>query len=230
MRLHEYQSKELLRKYGVQTPRGYPCFHVPEVVKAVRRIGKSLVKPQIHLAGGKPPPPARTAASKDEAQVCAEQIFNTPVEPSGVMVKRILVEEAVAGKPMYRLDVTADAAGAADSWPQPLRLTIYAQSNSDGAPLHDESLAPGVELSEERALAIFRKLSLPEAATRSTLALLTGTCKMASERGAQLLRIDPVMLTDRGAVLASGVVVEFTEQSLITHPEIGSMRDPDAAD
>lgn len=222
MRLHEYQSKELLRKYGVQTPRGYPCFHVHEVVKAVRRIGKSLVKPQIHLAGGNPPPPGRLVSGKDEAQSCADEILGTPLA-SGVMVKRILVEEAVSGKPMYRLDVRADGQ-------QGLQVAIYAHANPDGAPLHVESLAPGALLTDEQAMTIVGKLSLPESAIRSALALLTGVCKMASERGSELLRIDPVLLSDRGVVLASGVVAEFTEESLITHPEIGAMRDPDAAD
>src|SRR5258707_14071158 len=53
MKIHEYQAKEILRKYGVATPRGFPCFSVDEAVKAARELGGKvwLVKAQVHAGG-----------------------------------------------------------------------------------------------------------------------------------------------------------------------------------
>ena len=224
MRLHEYQSKELLRKYGVQTPRGYPCFDVREVEKAAKRLGKVLVKPQIHLGDAASCLQSPMASSRTEARVCAEQIFSQPVGPRAATVRRILVEEVVAGVAKFRLRVTGG-----DSASITVSVSSLAAPGSSEALLHEENIATSDGMNESRAFAIIDKLAVPDAARQSALAMFMGVARMAIERGAAELEINPVVLSERQVLTAVGVIANFTEESLVTHPEIGSMRDPDEA-
>jgi succinyl-CoA synthetase beta subunit len=224
VRLHEYQSKELLRKYGVQTPRGYPCFDLREVEKAAKRLGKVLVKPQIHLGEASACLQSPMATSRTEARACGEQIFTQPVGPRAATVRRILVEEIVAGVARFGLRVTG---GDSPSITVAV-FTLGAQGSSD-ALLHEENIPTAEGMNESRAFAIIDKLAIPDAARQSALAMIMGVARMAIERGAAVLEINPVVLSERQVLTAVGVVANFTEESLITHPEIGSMRDPDEA-
>lgn len=224
MRLHEYQSKELLRKYGVQTPRGYPCFDVREVEKAAKRLGKVLVKPQIHLGDAAGCLQSPMASSRTEARACGEQIFSQPVGPRAATVRRILVEEVVAGVAKFRLRVSGG-----DSASITVSVWSLAAPGESETLIHEENIATSDGMNESRAFAIIDKLAIPDAARQSALAMLMGVARMAIERGAAVLEINPVVLSERQVLTAVGVIANFTEESLITHPEIGSMRDPDEA-
>src|SRR5512146_3331406 len=100
MKIHEYQAKEVLRKYGVPTPRGVPCFSVDEAVKAARAIpGKVwVVKAQIHAGGRGKGGGVKLARSLDEVRTYAGQILGMQLKthqtgPDGQKVRRLLIEE-----------------------------------------------------------------------------------------------------------------------------------------
>ena len=77
MKIHEYQGKELLRKYGVTTPRGTPCFSVDEAVKAAEGLGGKVwvVKAQIHAGGRGKGGGVKVARSLDEVRARASEIL-----------------------------------------------------------------------------------------------------------------------------------------------------------
>src|SRR6266705_1675454 len=77
MKIHEYQAKEILRKYGVTTPRGVPCFSVDEAVKAVQQLGGRVwvVKAQIHAGGRGKGGGVRVAKSESEVREWAGKIL-----------------------------------------------------------------------------------------------------------------------------------------------------------
>src|SRR5713101_1341639 len=100
MKIHEYQGKELLRKYGVATPRGVACFSVDEAVKAAETLGGKVwvVKAQIHAGGRGKGGGVKVAKSVQEVRDYASKILGMTLVthqtgPQGRFVKRLLVEE-----------------------------------------------------------------------------------------------------------------------------------------
>ncbi|MCY7389832.1 MAG: acetate--CoA ligase family protein, partial [Burkholderiales bacterium] len=100
MNVHEYQGKEILRKYGVATPRGMACFSVDEAVKAAESLGGKVwvVKAQIHAGGRGKGGGVKVAKSIDEVRDYASKILGMTLithqtGPEGRVVKRLLVEE-----------------------------------------------------------------------------------------------------------------------------------------
>ena len=100
MKIHEYQAKEILRKYGVATPRGVPCFSVEEAVAATRELGGKVwvVKAQIHAGGRGKGGGVKVARSPDEVREWSGKILGMMLKthqtgPEGQRVRRLLVEE-----------------------------------------------------------------------------------------------------------------------------------------
>src|SRR6202451_383227 len=100
MNVHEYQGKEILRKFGVATPRGIPCFSVPEADAAARSLGGKVwvVKAQIHAGGRGKGGGVKGAKSLEEVHEYASKILGMTLVthqtgPQGRLVKRLLVEE-----------------------------------------------------------------------------------------------------------------------------------------
>src|SRR5471032_2398412 len=109
MNVHEYQGKEILRKFGVATPRGIPCFSVAEADSAARQLGGKVwvVKAQIHAGGRGKGGGVKVAKSLDEVHEFASKILGMTLVthqtgPAGRLVKRLLVEEgADIAKELY---------------------------------------------------------------------------------------------------------------------------------
>src|SRR5579864_2753895 len=102
MKIHEYQAKEILHRFGVATPRGVPAFSVDEAVQAVRALGGAVwvVKAQIHAGGRGKGGGVKLAKSPDEAETLARQIIGMTLithqtGPEGRLVGRVLVEEGL---------------------------------------------------------------------------------------------------------------------------------------
>src|SRR3954462_2139749 len=100
MKIHEYQGKEILRKYGVPTPRGFPAFSVDEAVDAAKKLGGNVwvVKAQIHAGGRGKGGGVKVAKSVDEVRKLASSILGMQLKthqtgPEGQKVRRLLVEE-----------------------------------------------------------------------------------------------------------------------------------------
>src|SRR5260221_8719075 len=117
MNVHEYQGKEILRKYGVATPRGIPCFSVDEAVKAAETLGGKVwvVKAQIHAGGRGKGGGVKVAKSIDEVRSYAKQILGMTLIThqtghEGRLVKRLLVEEGADIKQELYVGMVGDRA------------------------------------------------------------------------------------------------------------------------
>ncbi len=115
MKIHEYQGKELLKKFGVTTPRGIPCFSVDEAVKAAETLGGKVwvVKAQIHAGGRGKGGGVKVAKSMDEVRTYAGQILGMQLVthqtgPAGQKVRRLLIEEGADIKHEYYLAALTD--------------------------------------------------------------------------------------------------------------------------
>ena len=98
MKIHEYQGKEILKRYGVPVPRGIPCFNVEEAVKAAEQLGGPVwvVKAQIHAGGRGKGGGVKLARSLDEVRQHADDILGMQLVthqtgPEGQKVRRLLI-------------------------------------------------------------------------------------------------------------------------------------------
>ena len=149
MKIHEYQAKEILRKYGVATPRGTACFSVDEAVEAARKLGGKVwvVKAQIHAGGRGKGGGVKIAKSLDEVRQHAGQMLGMQLKthqtgPAGQKVRRLLVEEgADIRKELYLGMVRSHHDDVA--WPQRAGGSAAGQRNAQGSDSCENSSACG---------------------------------------------------------------------------------------
>ncbi len=239
MNVHEYQGKEILRKYGVATPRGVACFTVDEAVKAAETLGGKIwvVKAQIHAGGRGKGGGVKVAKSLDEVRTYASKILGmtliTPqTGPEGRLVKRLFIEEGADIKKELYVGMVVDRTSQ--------RVTLMASSEggmnieevAEHTPekIHKISIDPATGLTTADAEAISRKIGIPDVAVGQGAAFMQALYKMFDECDCSLAEINPLIYTGDNKVLALDAKLNFDSNSLYRHPDIVAMRDIDEED
>jgi len=239
MNIHEYQGKELLRKYGVATPRGMPCFSVDEAVKAAQSLGGKVwvVKAQIHAGGRGKGGGVKVAKTIEEVRDYASKILGMTLVthqtgPQGRLVKRLLVEEGADIKKELYVGMVVDRATQ--------RVTLMASSEGgmeieEVADNHPEkifkiAIDQATGLKDAEADDVARKIGVPDAAVPQARAFMQALYKAFNECDASLAEINPLILTGDGKVLALDAKLNFDSNALFRHPDIVALRDLDEED
>src|SRR5579864_5818124 len=239
MNVHEYQGKEILRSYGVATPRGLPCFSVAEADEAARRLGGKVwvVKAQIHAGGRGKGGGVKVARSPEEVHRYAAEILGMTLVthqtgPQGRVVKRLLVEEGADIRKELYVGMVVDRATQ--------RVTLMASSEGgmeieevaarSPEKIHKIAIDPGSGLTDAQAEDIARKIGLPPSAMGEARTFLKGLYRAFVERDASLAEINPLVLTGEGKVVALDAKLNFDSNALYRQPDILAMRDLDEED
>ena len=239
MNVHEYQGKEILRKYGVATPRGIACFSVDEAVKAAETLGGKVwvVKAQIHAGGRGKGGGVKVAKSIDEVRDHASKILGMTLithqtGAEGRLVKRLLVEEGADIKKELYVGMVVDRTSQ--------RVTLMASSEggmdiehvAEHTPekIHKVSIDPATGLTTADAEGIARKIGVSEQAVAQGAAFMQSLYKAFDECDCSLAEINPLIYTGDNKVLALDAKLNFDSNALYRHPEIVAMRDLDEED
>jgi succinyl-CoA synthetase beta subunit len=239
MKIHEYQAKELLRKYGVVTPRGIPCFTVDEAVAAAAKLGGSVwvVKAQIHAGGRGKGGGVKVAKSAADVKTYASSILGMQLKthqtgPEGQKVRRLLIEEgADIKKELYvglvidrgtqRAVLMASSEGGMD---------IEEVAEHTPEKIHKVVIDPVKGLADADADDVARKIGVPDAAVPQARAMLQSLYKAFDETDASLAEINPLILTGDGKVIALDAKIDFDNNAMFRHPELVALRDLDEED
>ena len=239
MKIHEYQAKEVLRKYGVPTPRGVPCFTVDEAVKAAQSIpGKVwVVKAQIHAGGRGKGGGVKLAKSLDEVKAYAGQILGMQLKthqtgPEGQKVRRLLIEEGadikkelyvgmVVDRVTQRVCLMASSEGGMD---------IEEVAAHTPEKIHKVFVDPETGLNDAEADAVATKIGIPPASVPQARAVLQALYKAFWDTDASLAEINPLVLTGDGRVVALDAKINFDDNALFRHPDLVALRDLDEED
>ncbi len=239
MKIHEYQGKEILRKFGVTVPRGIPCMSVDEAVKAAEELGGPVwvVKAQIHAGGRGKGGGVKVAKSIDQVREYANQIMGMQLVthqtgPEGQKVRRLLIEEGadikkelyvslVTDRVSQRVVLMASSEGGMD---------IEEVAHSNPEKIHNVVIDPAVGLTDADADDVARKIGVPEGSIAAARANLQGLYKAYWETDASLAEINPLILTGDGKVIALDAKFNFDSNALFRHPEIVAYRDLDEED
>jgi succinyl-CoA synthetase beta subunit len=239
MKIHEYQAKEVLRKFGVITPRGIPCFSVDEAVEAARKLGGSawVVKAQIHAGGRGKGGGVKFARSLEEVRQHAAAILGMQLKthqtgPQGQKVRRLLVEEGadirkelyvamVVDRASQRVALMASSEGGMD---------IEAVAEKSPEKIHKVTIDPFSGLAERDAEEIARKIGVPAPAVPQTRELLKALYQAFDQTDCSLAEINPLIVTGDEKVVALDAKLNFDDNALFRHPEIVALRDLDEED
>ena len=239
MKIHEYQAKEILRKYDVATPRGIPCFSVDEAVKAARELGGKVwvVKAQIHAGGRGKGGGVKVAKSESEVREWSGKILGMMLKthqtgPEGQKVRRLLIEEGadikkelyvgmVVDRGTQRVVMMASSEGGMD---------IEEVAAKTPEKIHKVAIDPGKGLTDREADDIALKIGLPEKTVPQARELLKSLYQAFVQTDASLLEINPLIVTGDERVVALDAKINFDDNALFRHPDIVALRDLDEED
>ncbi len=239
MKIHEYQAKEILRQYGVATPRGIPCFSVAEAVAAAKKLGGNVfvVKAQIHAGGRGKGGGVKLARSLEEVRQYAGDILGMRLithqtGPEGRIVKRLLIEQGADIKSELYVGMVVDRGSQ--------RVALMASSEGgteieEVAAKHPEKIHkaiinPATGMTDTEAKDVARKIGIPVSALDEARVFLQGLYQAFVEKDASLAEINPLIVTRDQHVLALDAKINFDSNALFRHPDIQALRDLDEED
>ena len=239
MKIHEYQAKAILARYGVPTPRGEVAFTKDEARAAAARLGTPVVvvKAQIHAGGRGKAGGVKLARSVDEAAEHAGRILGmklvTPqTGAEGRIVHRLLIEEGLDIKRELYLSVLVDRAVEAPvlmaSAAGGTEIEEVARENP-GAILR-ETIHPAVGLQPYQARKIAFGLGLAPEVASAAVPFLQSLYRAFMESDASLVEINPCVVTGDGKLVALDAKMTFDDNSLYRHKDVLALRDLDEED
>ncbi|HLS22810.1 MAG TPA: ADP-forming succinate--CoA ligase subunit beta [Pseudogracilibacillus sp.] len=239
MNIHEYQSKDLLREYGVNVPRGYVAYSVEEAVENAKKLDSdvTVVKAQIHAGGRGKAGGVKIAKNLEEVEKYADEILGkvlvTPqTGPEGKEVKRLLIEEGSNIDKEYYIGLVLDR--------QTSRVVLMG-SEEGGMEIEEvaaespekifkEVVDPTVGLTGFQARRLAFNLNFPNEVINKVAKLLLNLYKAFVENDCMIAEINPLVTTKENEVVALDAKINFDENALYRQPQIVELRDLDEED
>ncbi|MFL6447182.1 MAG: ADP-forming succinate--CoA ligase subunit beta [Bryobacteraceae bacterium] len=233
MKIHEYQAKAILAKYGVPVPRGQVAYTVEEAETAAKEIGGSVVvKAQIHAGGRGKGGGVKVAKDFGEATEVAKKIMGMTLVthqtgPEGRVVQRLLIEETLPIERELYLGIVLDRATGQN---------VFMASKSGGMDIEEvaektpdlilkEELIPGQVLQPFQARKLAFAMDIPTASVNAAVAAMTALSKAYEAVDGSLAEINPFILTKDGKVYALDAKITIDDNALYRHKDLLELRD-----
>lgn len=241
MKIHEYQAKELFRKYNIPVPNGQVAFTPDEAVQAAQILktpdNRYVVKAQIHAGGRGKGGGVKVVDSLDGVREAAKQIIGMQLVthqtgPEGKKVKSVLVEEASSIERELYISIVLDRATSCPviMASQDGGMDIEEVAEKTPERIIKEHVHPVIGLQPYQARKIAYALNIPKEGMKDALQLITNLYKFFIEADCALVEINPLVVTKDKRVFALDGKVNFDSNALFRHPEIASYRDLDEED
>jgi len=234
VKIHEYQAKAVLARFGVTVPRGEVAFTSQEAGEIARRLGGGIavVKAQIHAGGRGKGGGVKIAKSADEAEQLAKQILGMTLVthqtgPEGRKVGRVLIEEGLQIERELYLSILIDRASASP---------VIIASAAGGMDIEEvaakepekilrEHIDPGTGVIPFQARKLAFGMGLGSGPANKLVKLLDSIYKAFIDTDASMIEINPLILTKGGDLLALDAKVSFDDNALYRHPDLRDLRD-----
>ncbi len=239
MDIHEYQAKEILANFGVETPPGALAYSPEQAAYRARELGgeKWVVKAQVHAGGRGKVGGIKLCENENDIQSACENMFGKKLVthqtgPAGKGIYRVYVESAVPIDREIYLGLVLDRISQ--------RVMIVASSEG-GMEIEDISaerpdsivrstVEPAVGLQEFQAREIAFELGIEPALTRAMVRTLQGCYRAFTELDATMVEINPLVVTGDNRILALDAKMTFDDNALFRHPQISELRDKSQED
>ena len=237
MKIHEYQAKEILRRYGVSVPDGQVAVTFEEADAAAQQLfgaghGVVVVKAQIHAGGRGKGGGVKLAKSRAEAEqhskaILGMQLITHQTTPQGQKVQRILVEAGSAIERELYLGIVLDRATGKvvfmASQAGGMEIEEVAHENPDA--IFKEAIDPAIGLAPYQARRLAFKLGLTPAQVPEAVRFMIGLYKAYIDTDASLMEINPFITTKDGKLAALDCKINFDDNALFRHKDLKDLRD-----
>jgi succinyl-CoA synthetase beta subunit len=233
MKIHEYQAKDLMSKFGIPVPLGRTVDTPEDAAKAAAEIGKRVaVKAQIHAGGRGKGGGIKLANSAEETKSKSDEIIGMTLVthqtgPQGKLVQKVLVEEALEiEKELYVgmvIDRETSSIVLIASEEGGVEIEVVAAESPEK--ILKEFIDPRVGMQSFQARKVAFGLNLPKELIREGTKLLFNLYRLFVECDASLAEINPLVITKDGRLLAADAKVNFDDNALYRHEDIAALRD-----
>jgi len=239
MKVHEYQGKEILRKFNVEVPKGKVAFSVDDAVRAAQELGGNVwvVKAQIHAGGRGKGGGVKVARSLDEVRQLAGQILGMTLVthqtgPEGRVVKRLLIEQGINIARELYVGVTLDRASSRNVVMASTEGGVEIEKVAAETPekILKEFIDPAIGFQSFQARKLAFGLGLSGDTFKNAVKFLTALHKAYDAMDCSLAEINPLVITAEGDVMALDAKMNFDDNALFRHPELLPLRDLDEED
>ncbi len=234
MKIHEYQGKELLRKYGVPTPRGIVATTPEEVESAAKELGTAIVvvKAQIHAGGRGKGGGVKLAKSPEEARKIAAEVLGMMLVthqtgPEGREVKTLLIEEGLPIDKEFYLAITLDRVTGRNVLMASKAGGMDIEKVAEETPelILKEEIDPSVGLRAFQARNLAFGLGIPGELVNQAAKFMLSLYEAYDKMDASLLEINPFLLTKDNRLIALDAKVNFDDNALYRHKDYAALRD-----
>ena len=240
MKIHEYQAKEILRKYNVAVPNGKVAFSADDAVRIAQDdLGGNVwvVKAQIHAGGRGKGGGVKVAKSIDEVRDYASRMLGMKLVthqtgPEGKIVKRLLIEQGINIARELYVGITLDRAVSKNVIMVSTEGGVEIEKVAAETPekIIKEAVDPAVGLQGYQARRLAYSLGLEGNQNKNAVKFLAGLYKAYQETDASLAEINPLVVTAEGDVIALDAKMNFDDNALERHQDILNFRDLDEED
>ena len=234
MNIHEYQSKAILRGYGVNVPDGGAAFTVDEAVKQAQTLGAdvTVVKAQIHAGGRGKAGGVKLARNLDEVRKYAEELLGKTLVThqtgaAGKVVRRLLIEAGSNIKKEYYLSFVGDRQSARVVMMGSEEGGVEIEKVAAESPekIIKEYIDPAIGLAPFQATRMAYKMNFPKEVIRKVTKFMINLHRAFVKKDCSLAEINPLVLTEEGDIIALDAKLNFDDSALYRHPDIESLRD-----
>ncbi len=235
MKVHEYQAKEILARYGVPVPRGILVTRAEDARKAAEELGgRVVVKAQVHAGGRGKAGGVKLAANPDEAvqvagQILGMRLVTKQTGAEGKLVRKVLIEEALPIERELYLGIVLDRS---EGFPVMMASKFGGMEIEEVAASNPEALIkahfdPDVGLHAFQARKLAFALELEGDAFKAGTRFMAALARAWADTDASLAEINPLITTTDGRVIALDAKMNFDDNALHRHRDIVEMRDLD---
>ena len=234
MNIHEYQSKAILKSYGVAVPNGSPAFTVDEAIDAARALNTPVivVKAQIHAGGRGKAGGVKLAHNLDEVREYATELLGKilvthQTGPDGKKVNRLLIEAGSSIKHEYYLSLVIDRQTARIVMMGSEEGGVEIEKVAAESPekIFREYIDPAVGLMPFQAKRMAYAMNFPPAAIRQASTLMMKLYNAFVGKDCSQVEINPLVVTAEDDVIALDAKLNFDDSGLYRHPDIEALRD-----
>ena len=234
MKIHEYQAKELFRKYNVNIPASYPAFSVEEAIDAYDKLKSEtvVIKAQIHAGGRGKGGGVKLAHSRDDVETISTSILGMNLithqtGPEGKKVQRLLIESGVNIASELYAGIVLDRVK---------KQFVFMVSTEGGVEIEKvaaetpekiikEWINPDTGLTLEQAISLGKSLELTDEQIHFSTEIFIALWNVFYEMDCSLLEINPLVVTQENEVMALDAKMNFDSNALFCHQELGNLRD-----
>ena len=234
MNIHEYQAKELLKKFGIPIPKGVVAFSVEEVLEKAKllKINKYVLKAQIHAGGRGKAGGIKILDNLDDLKKESSNLFGKFLKthqtgPKGKEIKRLYIEEATEIDKEFYLSCLVDRASSKiafiSSAQGGMDIEEVALKNPNNVITY--KLDYKDKISDEEAEKVISIFNLKNSTKNQTKKIVQSIYQAFVKTDASLIEINPLVITKKGNILCLDAKINFDDNGLYKHPEILKLRD-----